>query len=102
MKIDGQLHAICLDTGCTMSLIDRSFLNNELPDVKVQCMTSPIAVRGLGSTSHNTAESVLVDLYLLDTNGQTAHLQRELHIVEELRAKVLLGIDINSSRENHD
>lgn len=60
LKTDGQLHAICLDTGCTMSLIDRSFLNNELPDAKVQRMTSLIAVRGLGSTSHNTAKFVLL------------------------------------------
>ena len=92
--ISGDLHTICLDTGCTMSLIDRAFLAKEIPRAIIQKMASPISVRGIGSTDHKTNEYVLLDFYILHKDNRTAHLRRELHVVEELHANILIGIDI--------
>lgn len=90
----GPLHTICLDTDCTMSLIDRVFLAKEIPEATIRRMASSISVRGIGTTNHSTNEYVLLDIYIPGTDGRIAHIQRELHIVEELRANVLIGIDI--------
>lgn len=63
-KPSEHLHAICLDTGCTMSLIDRIFLTNEIPDASIRKMASPISVRGLGTTNHQTNEYVVLKIYI--------------------------------------
>ena len=95
--ITGPLHTICMDTGCTMSLIDRNFLSREISGAAIQRMASSISVRGLGTTSHNTNEYTLLSFYIPGMDGRTALVRREVHIVEELRAKVLMGIDIMGS-----
>ena len=86
--------SICLDTGYTMSLIDRKFLLQMLPNAKVKTMASPMEVRGIGPSSHNASQYVLVDIYLRGNNGRIAHLTKELHLVDELKANLLMGIDI--------
>ena len=87
-------YAICLDTGCTMSLIDRTFLTEAAPDIPTRRMASPISVRGLGTTNHNTNEYVLLRIYIPGLDGRLALIERELHVVDDLRAKVLIGIDV--------
>lgn len=37
---------------------------------------------------------MLLDIYIPGTGSRIAHIQRELHIIEELRAKILVGVDI--------
>ncbi len=86
--------AICLDTGCTMTLIDRQFLMEQTPQVTIHQMPSPIPVRGLGSAVHNSDQYARVDIYLPGKDGRTAVISREVHIVNDLRAKMLVGIDI--------
>lgn len=55
-------------------------------------------VRGLGSSRHETSEYVTQNLYFpgIDDKGQAvlACVRRELHIVDDLRAKMLIGNDI--------
>ena len=43
---------VCLDTGCSLTLVDRAFLTTQAPDVPVRTMASPITVRGIGSDNH--------------------------------------------------
>lgn len=92
--LSGPLHTICLDTGCSMSLIDRSFLTKEIPGAMIRRMASPISVRGIGSMNHNSNEYVVLDIYMPGMDERTAHIRREVHIVEELPAKMLVGSDI--------
>ena len=86
--------AVCLDTGCTMSLIDRAFLMEEAPAVRIQQMASPIPVRGISSTVHQCSEYAIVDLFLPGKDGRIAKITREVHLVDTLKAKLLIGVDI--------
>ena len=90
----GPAHALCFDTGCTMSLIDRGFLLDSLPDADVKRMPSPMTVKGIGSRRYKASEFTKVKLYLQGKNGKIALIDRELYIIDNLSAKALIGIDI--------
>ena len=91
---DGQVVSICLDTGCTASLIDRGFLNEHIPGAEIKKMASPMKVRGLGSSSHAAGDYVELDLYLPANHSRTAVIRREVHVVDDLKANILIGTDI--------
>ena len=65
-------------------------------------MTSPLKVRGLGSKMHETWEYAVADIYLPDTkNGKEviSVLRREIHLIENLKANMLLGNDVIDSEK---
>lgn len=84
----------CLDTGCSVTLMDRVFLAKTRPGLTIQTMASPITVRGLGSNKHQTSEYVVTSLYLPSEDGTAMLAPREIHIVDDLKANVLIGMDI--------
>ena len=90
----GLLFDLCFDTGCTMSLIDRKFLRENHPDAEIKKMPTPMTVKGIGSKRHEASEYVRIKMYLPSKNGSVALLERELHVVDNLTAKALIGIDI--------
>ena len=90
---------VCIDSGCGVTLIDRAWLLSLIPDIKILRMASPLKVRGLGTTKHETTEYITNPIYLpavlRETNTRVlACIQREIHIVDNLRAKMLIGNDI--------
>ena len=88
---------ICLDTGCSVTLIDKDFLLSQSPDIEIRTMSSPITVRGIGSSKHLTAEYVVTPILFTgerDGKPMEARFMREAHIVQGLKAKMLLGIDV--------
>lgn len=90
---------VCWDTGCSVTLIDRSFLRTQLPEHKILEKDSPLVVRGIGSNKHTTAEYVNLDIYVPghhETDGRPveALLIRQAFVVDNLRAKMLIGMDI--------
>ncbi|KAF7852733.1 hypothetical protein EAF04_010926 [Stromatinia cepivora] len=87
-------HSVCLDTGCGMSLVDRSFLMEMCPTIEIFTMDKPMKVRGLGDQRHDASQYVNLDFYLPATNGTIAQFNREVHIVEMLEARMLIGTDI--------
>ena len=87
------LASICLDTSCTASLVDRAFLANHALNAPVRHMISPMKVCGLSSTSHSVNEYVQLDIYL-PSHGRTAIIRREIHIVDSLKANMLVSTDI--------
>ena len=94
---DAPLNEFCIDTGCTMSLIDRQYLSSVAPDLSIVRSETPIHVRGIGSVVHDSSEFVTVDFYIPGVSrnvNATAHLVRELHVVDTLKAKILVGMDI--------
>lgn len=103
LQLDGPLHEICVDSGCTMSLIDKVFLRRFLPELKVRTMTSSISVRGIGSNIHRSTEYILLNFYvdgkLSSGKPATALFTRELHLVDDLRANILMGTDILTPEE---
>lgn len=57
-------------------------------------MPTAMKVRGLGSNNHDANEFVVIPMYIPGKDGKIALITRELHIVDDLSAKVLIGIDI--------
>ena len=92
-----QAEVICVDSGCTMSLMDRKFCAVSLPGLEIKKTKMPINVRGIGSARHTTEEYALIDMWVPGhQNGKKciAHIRREVHFVDNLRAKMLMGMDI--------
>ena len=93
----GSVEQVCLDTGCTMSLVDREFLNKLLPNIVIQKLSTSITVRGIGSATHPCDEFVSLDIYMpgmIKGKPHLAHIKRDFHIVVHLKAKMLLGMDL--------
>lgn len=89
----GLRHKLCADTGCTMSLIDTAFLMKHAPKAEIKRMPTPMNVRGLGDKRHDASEYTKLEMYSPGDKG-TAVIERELHIVDNLSADVLIGVDI--------
>jgi len=76
---------ICLNTGCSVSLIDRQFLLRNLPKVQIHKMATPINVRGIGANKHQTNEYVILPIYLPSRCAKEEVIAmtspREIHII---------------------
>lgn len=87
---------ICLDTGCSVTLIDRAYLNKALPSAEIRKMSTPMPVRGVGNKIIHTNEYVQIEMFVDGTIGgkpATGSFIVEAHIVEDLKANMLIGID---------
>lgn len=97
LSLEGAVQRVCLDTGCTMSLVDRSFLKSLLPSVDLMTPKESITVRGIGSATHPCNKFVHLSIYFQGKAkgiSRIACIKRDFHIVEKLKAKMLLGMDI--------
>ena len=97
VSVGGGTFDACADTGCPMTLFDRGKLLQLLPDIRLQRLASPIPVRGLGDTVHQTHEYANVSFLIegeLDGKPATAELSGEVHVVDKLRANMLMGNDM--------
>jgi len=94
----GTIHDVCADTGATASLIDRKFLLAEHPDAAITQVPTPMTVTGIGNRKHDASHYAKVPMFIkgLDSEGEprTAMIEREYHIVDNLTAKALIGIDV--------
>ena len=93
------LTEVCADSGCTMSLIDRQFLKEQRPDLKINKTPSRITVKGIGGQIHESSEYILLEFFIPGTLGKSkietmARITREFHIVDDLKANALIGMDI--------
>ncbi len=63
-------------------------------------MSTPLKVRGIGASKHESLEFAALSLYFSGRNGGGdlvyAALQCEIHLVEGLHANLLIGNDIMS------
>ena len=87
----------CLDTDCTMSLIDQKFLHEHLPDSHIHKASKQITVQGISDKTHECQEFVIMSVYLPGTfagNPVLGHIISEIHLVDDLRANLLLRMDI--------
>ena len=88
----------CLDTGCGVTLVDKDWLLRQLPHQKIKEMSIPLKIRGIGTSKHESAQFAEVALFLPgeSNKGQRvyASIRCELHLVEGLRANILIGNNI--------
>ena len=90
---------IYANNGCTMFMINGTYFQT-LPvwkDIKIKRMVFKIPIRGISTQIHYSNEFVVVIFYLKFFNAVKAII-RKLHIVDDLKAKMLLGTDV--TREN--
>lgn len=95
--LGGRVQTVCLNTGCTMSLVDQSFLKLLLSIVKLMNLKESITVCGISSTTHPCNEFVYLSIYVQGKSkgiSRIASIKRDFHIVEKLKAKMLLSMDI--------
>jgi hypothetical protein len=89
--------AVCLDTGCMMTLIDYHWLIDQAPDMKICKMASPIMVKGIGSDSYSSSDytQVLIQMdgVLPNRKAATAQIPTEVHLVDSLKVWMLIGVD---------
>ena len=89
-----QVHNMCLDTGCTMTLIDRDFLNKVAPEAIIKKLTFPVSIRNIGPGKHSLVNYTTINLYLPRNNQHTAAITRKVHVVDRPKAQMLIGMDI--------
>ena len=90
---------VYLNISCTMTLIDRQVLRKQVPDMIIHCILLSIPVWELEVTVHQSAQYAKVDMYLLRRNDYTAVVLWEIHIVEDLKTKMLININILMSED---
>lgn len=91
---------VCLDTGCTMSVMDRKLQALLLPNSKVHTTPSPVTVRGIGASQHVSSDYVIIDMWIPGQGPDgpvMAKITREVHLVDDLRANMLIGMDIQAA-----
>ena len=98
LGLEATPQAICLDTGCSSSLIEKSFLTSQAPETTIRQRAAPVSVRGIGSNQLDSREYAILPMYFAgetkDGSTVLAKIEREVHIVENLKAKLLVGMDI--------
>ena len=76
-----------------MSLIDRRFLQANLPNAEITRFQNAVRVRGIGDKVHDCHEYATFDLYL-PGDSKVARISRGARVVDDLKAKMLIGMDI--------
>ena len=87
----------CADTGCSVTLGDKKYVLRMVPGIEIRKMASPVPVRGLGNRIVMTDEYVILTLYIdgiaKDGTPKTACLTTEVHLIDDLKANMLIGND---------
>ena len=83
----------CLDTGCTMTLIDEDLARSIAATYGFTVeKTTPIPVSGIGS-NHTSNVYVKLPIHFFGPYN-TAVMEAEAHLVSDLKAKLLIGSDV--------
>ncbi len=85
-----------------MSLIDTKYLMITLSKITIEKMSTSINVRKIENILHQFNAYVILDLYLdeLFNDKKTRdHIRREFHVMNELKCKLLMRLNIMTSEE---
>lgn len=93
----GDNNLICLDTECIMTLVNWQFLKEQAFNTVIQWMLSLITICELGSNTHESDKYTVIDLYLSSKNRHIVIVSCKAHLVDNLRAWMLVEIDILAS-----
>ena len=85
----------CVDTGSSLSLMDRDALRKHFPDVPLHTMenSQSVHIAGIGE-GPSTSTYVNLPLVLTTDTGKEIQIQEEVHVVPKLSCQLLLGINI--------
>ena len=82
-----------------MTLIDRQFLREQVSDMIIHCMLLFISVQELEVIIHQSAQYAKMNIYLSERSDCTAVVSQEIHIVKNLKAKLLISMNILVSED---
>ena len=89
---------------CTMFLSDKKFIKSITSNftTKIRKLMSLISIRDIKNKIHNSDEYILMNDFiketLLNDTSAIAFFQREVHLINNLKMKMLIDIDILSSK----
>ncbi len=87
---------ICLNTECIMSLVNRKFLMKQALKTIIKWMPSSIQIKGIEIRTHQCEKYMNLAIYLLGNKIRTVIIEQEVHIVKDLKMKMLVGLNILS------
>ena len=73
---------------------DRAHLKKQVPGLEIKKMASLIPIRGVGNKITYSDEYAIVTIYfngLINSVIRTTYLTMEVHIVDDLKANILIG-----------
>lgn len=89
-------HEVCLDTGCSSTIIDEAFARKL--GLTVSSVDPPITVRGIGKAKYTTTEIATFNLYFPAAEGYDgpsfAKIAVRAHLVPSVKAQLLVGTDV--------
>ena len=83
-----------------MIIGDRDWIKKLWPDLKIHQMENLITVRGIGITRYLMNEFIILNLYfsdLVNSKIEIIEITAEVHLVQNLKAKLLIGVDVLDS-----
>ncbi len=87
-----------------MSLSDREFIESITSNfaTKIRKLTSSILIRDIENKIHNSDEYILMNDFIKETlwndTSAIAFFQREVHLMNDFKMKMLIDVDILSSK----
>ena len=81
-----------------MTLINKDFFKEVTSDAVMKKMASPVSVRGVEPGKHSLIDYATIDLSFPGNKRCTAAVHQEVHVVNGLKTKMLIGIDILSRK----
>lgn len=93
----------CLNNDTIMSIADRKYVLNQLSDIQICRTDESVRVRDIDTTWHDISKYVMLNFFvfeLINIDVSTkAHFRREIHLVNDLTAKILIDVNIIVSKE---
>lgn len=86
-----------IDSCCGMTLADKDYIKETLPNIEIKKMLTEIAVKKIRSSVHQYNLYIIIDIFIerkLKSKPALGQITKEIHLVKNLRAKVLLGLDV--------
>ena len=77
-----------------MTLIDKDFLKEVAPDAVMKNMASTMSVKGVTPGKHSLVNYATINLYFPGNECRSAAIHQKVHMIDGLKAKMLIGIDI--------
>jgi len=87
------------DTGYRVTITNRAFIKRALPGTHIRTIATPLEVTDIGKDKYKTDEYIITPLFLPGRNKLvydiiTKTAPRKIHLVDSLRANILIRIDV--------
>jgi len=82
-----------------MSLVNREFLMKQALKTIIKQMSSLIQIKDIKTEIHQCEKYANLVIYLSDDKTRTIVIEQEVHIVKDLKVKMLVDLDILSPKK---